>query len=718
MAINELNEVITQSLQTTSEPAEAPVDEQQKKKNKRFRSQIELCKSHKRGKLVKEWQTNKDYRLNQPYLTSSGEDRIAVPLDWTLTKQKVASLFSQVPAVRVSHPPQTVAPDVLPWVHSYEQRINDVNIAAGIEGVMDETIPDCVSTAGIGIAIVAREAITEQVEVPALDMETLPPILQQIILTTGVMPDGSPIPTEMVPRELDSRYTVTRISPVDFLWPLTFNGSDYNKAPWIGRTGRTSWSEAVQRFGLMEDDKIKVIGEDRGTLDRLDRLEDAHEEEAAELEDSVAFDEIFYKDFQFDTSARSYDSIHHVVFVHGKKDPVIDEPWQGQRQDQETGQLIGALKYPIRVLTLTYISDEAIPPSDTAIGRSPVDEVNAYRTNNMLQRKHSLPARWINTDRIDPTVAYTLMRGVFQGMIPIQGIGTNAIGEVPRSAMPQENYIGDRTSKNDLMESWQVGGGLWGSDIETKAEVDAASHGMETRISRERAKVGAFFVGIAEVLGGLISIFEDPASFGEGFSPLVSRTLSYSILADSTVLLDSNQLLKRRMQFLNFTAKSGWVNIEPVLKEIAALHGLDPAVVIRPPEPGRPDPMNISLRMTGSEDLYQPLMLAMVMEHGLGPSPQRIEEAKKLIEIAVTPPAQAMANQQMLATLIKQLIQTQLTPQGAGVMEPGSLIPGGVSSDTPIDMPTIPPPAIGDAHAGWSPMPRVNQRVLDRSKEE
>lgn len=655
-----------------------------KKRHRQFRKRIESCKIYKR-KLISGWSLSVDYRRGKPFATQSDEDRVAVNLDWSLTKQKQAQLFSQIPAVRVNHPPQTVEPEASPWLHKYEQRINDTLISAGSETAMDECLPDCINAAGFGVIFVAHEAITDQVEVPAIDLAALPPEIHQQILQSGMLPDGTEIPMETVPRVVDHRYVISRVSPADFLWPVSFNGSDFDKAPWLGRTGRITWAEAQKRWNLPEQEKSKYLGSDKTVQDGISS---DTEKEYDSGDDFVTFDEVFYWEFQYDSAAKSYSALHHLVFIHGKDDPVIDEPWQGQQKDPETGELIGAQRYPIRVLTLSYITDEAIPPSDSAVGRPQVDEINKARTQMILQREHSLPVRWFDVNRIDPTIQYTLMRGVWQGMIPVQGQGTNIIGEVARSQMAPENFTFYDIAKRDFLETAGVGQGFSGSDVETKGESQNIQANANTRISRERALVGKFFTSIAEVLGGLICVYEDPGSFGEGFSPVVSKTLSYSILADSTVLLDSNQRLQRLMQFINFTGKSGWVNIEPVLREIATLSGLDPSVVIQPPSPKPPSEPNISLRLTGTEDLLSPMAVAMLMKSGQAPDEQLIEQAKKLIEKAVTPPPMQVP---------------QVAPDG-------SMLP-----PSPLDAPPEPaPPGVGEANPDWSAFPKVNQRVLDR----
>ena len=699
---------------TTGQPADAQPQVDNTKRNTRIRQQIDACKTYRR-KLVQSWSINIDFRRGKPFASQRDEDRISVNLDWSLTKQKQALLFSQVPAVRINHPPQTIAKDTMPWMHAFEQKINDTLLEAGVEAAMDEALPDCINAAGIGVVMVARDAITEDVEVPAIDMSIMPPELHRQVLETGMMPDGSPVPMTTVPRVIDSRYTTSRISPADFLWPINFTGSDFDMAPWLGRSGRISWPEALKRFKLDPNLKTKYLGDERTNVDKLNTDTDKDKISADEM---VNFDEIFYKEHQFDTEAKAFAAIHHLVFVGEHETPVIDRVWDGQQLDQDTNQLVGALRYPVRVLTLSYITDDAIPPSDSAIGRAQVNELNKGRSQMIQQREHSIPGTWHDINRVDPMISQALMRGVWQHSIPVQGNGQNVIGSVPRSAMPQENFMFDRIAKSDLSENWQVGQGQSGADIETKGEVNAIQGNMQVRIGRERAKTAKFYVSIAEVLGGLISIYEDPSTFGEGFTPLVSRALRYSILADSTVLLDSSQRLKRLIDFANFMGKTGWMDMESVAKEIATLSGLDPAVAIKPPKSKSPVEPNISLRLTGIEDMLNPMTLAFLMKSGQAPAPELIEQAKKLIETAVTPPMPP----QMQGQPGMPPGPSGMPPQGPpgmpprpGMPPPGAPILG--PQGPPMRVPEPPPPEIGEANPQWSALNRVNQRVLDRGEQ-
>jgi hypothetical protein len=664
-------------------PAEGGVSKEDKKRHQAFKGRIDACKSYKR-KLIPNWTQSIDMRRGKPFASQPDEDTIAVNLDWSMTKSKVAALFSQIPKIRLSHPPQTLQAG--PWVTAYEAKINDILVESGIEAAMDESLPDCVNAAGIGASLVSYEAITEDKEVPAIDMATLPPEMQASVLSSGMF-EGQQMPMETVPSVVDRRYLVQRLSPADLLWPVNFTSANFDNAPWLGRSGRVTWSQGVQQWKLKEEDKAKIVGEERQVQDKLTN---DIEKDKAGCDEMVSFDELFYKEFHYDEMAKSYSTIHHMVYVNGIETPVVDESWKGQKVGED-GKIVGAIKLPIRILTLTYVTDETIPPSDSAIGRPQVNEINKSRTQMIRQRERSIPVRWFDVNRVDPTIQQGLMKGTWQNMIPVQGEGTRVIGEVARATMSQENFAFDKIAKADLNEAWTVGPNQQGSGqgVDTASEAEVIQSNFQTKVGRERAKVAAYFVGIAEVLGGLIALYEDPAAFGEGFDPGICRSLSFSILADSTVLVDATQRLKRLDDFMNKYGQSGWVDLESVLKEIATLVGLDANVSIKAPEPKPPVEPNISLRLTGAEDMMNPLMLAFMLKSGQAPPPELIEKAKQLIQQAVVTPQTAMG-------------AMPVTPPGPPIEPP---VPG-----QDMEVPPPAPPPVGQAHPNLAAMPTIDKR--------
>lgn len=696
-----------------STQAVTPEPTDNKKLNSEFKGRIEACKTQRR-KLIRNWVMSIDYRRGKPFQSQTDEDRVAVNLDWILTKSKQATLFSQVPKVRLDHNTDLL-PKNAPWAIPFEKKLNDTLVGAGIESAMDECLPDCINAAGLGVILVSYEAITEDRQVPVglppqADPNAPPPAqgaapqLGQPPTdpnTPPVDPNAPPPQTETVPFVLAKRYLTQRISPADFLWPISFTGSNFDNADWLGRSGRLTWAVAAQRFKLSDTDKDTVLDEGTSTLDKLTHDVDRDRS----TDELVSFDEIFYKTHSYDPEAKAFEGIHHLVFLHGKSEPVVDEPWKGQKINPD-GSVLGALKFPLRVLTLNYITDETIPPSDSAISRPQIDELNMARTQMIQQRQRSLPIRAVDINRLDSAVLQSMMKGTWQQFIPVQGDGSRVITEISRAQMPNENFMFDKIAKSDTMDLWGMGQEAQNNN-EARGDENQNKSNFNTQPGRERAKVASFFVSVAEVLGGLLCLYEEPQSLGQGFSPEISKTLCYSILADSTVLLDAGQKLSRINQFFNLYAKTGWVNIEAVLSEVATLTGLDASAAIKPPSPKPPVEPNISLRLTGVEDMLNPLALAFLIKSGQAPPPELIEQAKQLIQQSVVPPQPPPGSPQGGAPG---------GPQGG--VPPGPPLPPPVGAPPPGQpLPHPPPPAVGEAHPQLSAMPEIIKRTESGGKQ-
>jgi hypothetical protein len=144
---------------------------------------------------------------------------------------------------------------------------------------------------------------------------------------------------------------------------------------------------------------------------------------------------------------------------------------------------------------------------------------------------------------------------------------------------------------------------------------------------------------------------------------------------------------------LNVYAKSGFVNLEPVLREIAILNGLDPNTVIKAPDPQSPPPPNVSLRLTGSEDMMNPLLLAFMLKANpqQAPDEQSIQKAMELIQRAVSVPG---------------LVQPGAPPPQDPNMMGGPMGPDGM----PIEGAPTP---IGEANPDLAVLPKIAKRSDD-----
>ncbi len=575
----------------------------------------------RRDDLVSLWQQNVDARRGKDSETDGSAVRVSVNQDWPLTKAKIAQLYSQTPEVRLTPKDDRFRPAVPVFGRELNAAIEDASVGSTIE----EVLADVVNASGIGGVLVSCETRTEPREVPAIDPATLPPD-QQMALAQGLLE----LPMETVDHPVDIQHLAQRLSPADLLIPSDFTGSNYDHARWLGRDGRMTWPQAVTALKLTEEQREAVLGSDK----RAGGVYNSLSTDSTKFRDTevVNFTEIFYWRHFYHPEETSFKALQRVVFVDGLDAPVINEPYTGQQRG-EMG-LVGVTENPIRILTLTYISDDSLPPSDSSVGRFQVDELEESRDAMVQQRKHSIPIRWYDTNRVSPGTKSILEKGTYQGFIGVNGNGDRALGEVARASFPAEKFEFDRVIKNDLTEMWQVGtnqAGAFASGERSAKEAGIIQQNFQRRVGQEQDKVTKFFVGIAKVMAGHLALygtFDLPDELGQDRA-LMANAFTYSVRVDSTVRLDAEQRIEQLMRALNMTAQSGFINPKPIIAEIIELSGLDPAKVVIDPQPKPPEPVKISI--SDAADLADPIFLATLMRTQQAPTPDDVAAAQKML---------------------------------------------------------------------------------------
>jgi hypothetical protein len=688
----------TNPKQTQSQ--DSPINRQVKTKISQWRRFVR--------EMIPEWTVSISYRRGKPFATDTDEDRVIVNTDWPNTKRKQAQLYSQTPKVRLT----AKHPNYQAGLPAFARKLNDTLLEGGVEDAFFEMVPDIVNACGVGAVHIAYETRDVMKDFRLAPSQPPPQLVPDGTRPMGAVPPAPGVTpqTTQVPYTTARRTVITRISPSDLIADLSFTGSNFNRSSLIGRRGRMRWAEAIKEFGydakkrpngLKPADKQDVVGRDnRDMLDRLSQ-QDVNRQNYTDTE-VVLYDEVFYWRYLYDPTETSFEAIQRVVFVNGKREPVIDEPWTGQKRDGDT--IYGSCLPPIQVCTLDYLTDEVIPPSTTAIARPTTDELIEGRTQMILQRRFSIPIRWMDNNRVPQELITVLMRGQWQGIIPMNGPGDRAFGEVSKAAFPRENMEFNSVAKMDNDSIWSTGsslsgGGAGNTQVRSAAEANAVVGGIQTIGAMERARITRTFVNVAQVAAGLLSLYgqwtdEEKTELG-GLDPLkLSQYYSYNILADSTVLLDANQEYAKVQAFFDHTFKTGYVDPLPLLKRMADLAGVD-STIVRPPSGVKPEPLNISLRLSGAEELDDPRIVALLMHSGQMFTPQELEAAKNII----------IQSKQVPAPQDPNAPPADQPPAGAKPGEPGAHQP------PPQLQPTH--PFSGNAHVTADLASRVNTRTHD-----
>lgn len=666
-----------------------------------WRNRIERTKRERRD-LIRTWTDNVWFRRGKPFPTDSDQDRIYVNIDWSHTKTKHAALFSDVPQMRLTPKHQQFAQAVPVFARLLNDRLQQANIGAAI----DESLLDTINASGIGACIVRFERRTQTVEIPTTDLSQVDPAMQMALLQSGA------VQMEKVDQTTSYQYVIDRFSPSDMLWPVEYMRSDFDQSPWVGRSGTAQWAGALSQFGkseerpngLTEADKELVLTSRSKNTDETIRQDERDQDGESDL---VRFDELYYRSALYDAEEPYLGRIKRLVFVEGLDRAVVDENWVGQ-EEAEGGGLLGSLRYPIQFLTLTYLTDDAIPPSDSAVARPQVLELMASRSQMVRNRERSIPIRWFDVSGIDPLLHRSLMSGTWQGMIPVNGDGNRAIGEVARAAYPPDDYTFDSVAKADLGEIWQQGPNQqaqFNRGRRSATEARFVQNNYESGLAYDRARVATYMTRIAEVMAGLIALYDPLDTLsdedlqrleGTWDRRTINNWFVYHIVPDAAVRLTSDQKIQRGMQLLNMLAPSGYLNIEPIIRDIVELAGYDPNVAVKAPQPASPQ-ANLSYRFNG-DDLANPLALAMAMQAGHAPTPDLVEAAKRALMAAQAPPRVPGAGGPA----------GPAGPGGPGA-PPGAAPPPG-SAGPPTAPPGLSVPPV-DGNPTLETLPRINRRA-------
>jgi hypothetical protein len=290
-----------------------------------------------------------------------------------------------------------------------------------------------------------------------------------------------------------------------------------------------------------------------------------------------------------------------------------------------------------------------------------------------------------------------VMRGIWQGIIPVNGPGERVFAQIAAAAFPKEDFSFDAVSNRDLDDAWSMSPnqlGNYNTGERSASEAQFVQGAYASVIGFQRQKIVNFFLGLIDTLMGLLQLnldnFElEPVVGPDGVQRLqqwdrqkIDGKFVATVRQDATVLQDTGARTRQLMQFLNIAGKSGRIQIDPIIAELASLSGLDPATVMAPPAQPKPEPLQISYRMTGMQDLLNPLALSFLVKNGLAPGPGELEYSKQLLLDAAAPPknpppAESAAGPDQ--------------PQGPG----------------PVGGAPMPPPG---PNPDWAAMPRVTKR--------
>lgn len=598
----------------------------------RFQATREVRKA-----LFKTWQENVAARVGKGERRTPTGESVNVPADWARTKNKQAQLWYQVPEVQLEGRQEMYAALAATFASALNFELTE---KMHTEHVMNECLGDVINASGIMIAKVGYEGQFENVPMPLADPTMQPPPQPGMGMPQPDM-GTEPPPTTMVPRAVYQCIYAERISPAHFLWPVEFIGSNWQKAHWLGWDGYKRVAEAV-RLGWVP------AGFEGTSIDDAEWLLIKEPGDTKSQDGWVKFAEAFYRPAFFDPNEKDVRKIKRVVIVEGlegEKSKVVDEDFKWQQYDPQSFSWKGMTSFPIKVATIAHISDKAIPPSDSEMGRSQVRELNTTRAQFLQQRKHSMPLRWVDVNQVDEEIVERLRKGTWQDMIPMNGPGDHAIGEVARASFPHETWEGDRVIKADLDESWSMGQPQMSAPTKgdtTATEIRTMQTSLNVRLSFEQGWVLRFFIEIAQATASLMQLFYDQTEYVKVVGPDGIAKLQpfigtatpgeyfFKTKPDSQLKLDAQQERSESLNLYKLLRQDPLINPTALVGAVLEKHGIDPTKVFAPPQPPKKEGPKVAYSFKG-EDLLNPIAVALIQKGDTPLTPEDIAAAKALI---------------------------------------------------------------------------------------
>jgi hypothetical protein len=237
-------------------------------------------------------------------------------------------------------------------------------------------------------------------------------------------------------------------------------------------------------------------------------------------------------------------------------------------------------------------------------------------------------------------------------MIPMNGPGDHAIGEVARAQYPPENWNFDKVIKGDLDEAWSMGPAQQGIPTPgetTATEVKAMEGSNNTRLDYERQWVLRFFLEVAKGIGNLMQLFSDDEDYAyvvgdDGVAALqawnkdkIAGEYIFSAKPDSQLRLDVGTQRAEGLNLYKLLRKDPLIDPTALVRRILEDHGLDSTkMIVKPKEPPKQGP-RISASIKG-EDMLNPMAVALINKSDTPVTAQDIAAAKALIaQASVTP---------------------------------------------------------------------------------
>ncbi len=464
------------------------------------------------------------------------------------------------------------------------------------------------------------------------------------VLGLGSVP-GPPI-TQIVPVVVHERVRWYHFSPDKLLIPYDYSSTLWDESPYLGMEFIEPLTEqAKKKYKLPPDFKSNV------TKDDLLLTRDLNSDIKSAAGTSPLFKgvELWLYASRFDPNQPNSQVMYRLVLIEGMKDKAAIYELSPYQQLDQRGILTPAsmIGNPIHPLVLRVASDTAYVPSDAAFTDPLVRIENTMMVQDMKQRDANLP-RFFHSSQITAAIDKLKDMDTGQGAavphdVMMQGVD-KLIAEIPHLASaPSDEAMRQnvRQASDQTLGITPNQGGGFTNTVRSATESAIVQQNINVRMKDEQNQLMEWFLSGIRKFDSLVQQFWDQQDYvtivgPDGANKMMAYgaahlqgTYAFDAFPDSQLTNDNASQIQRFENYVNFLAKSGWLNMGGVARKWTNLLGYDATSLVaqpQPPPPPPPDKPKVSIAIKAT-DLMIPEVLLLLKEEGIDltmmpPSPQ------------------------------------------------------------------------------------------------
>lgn len=526
-----------------------------------WRARLDGSAHYIKDKVTKGKENVRRYRMKHYQGSASlTQDAIQVPVDQWNVDQKRAQLFYRVPEVVMSGKTQEADANAFISQGAINQQIGPEHI--NTKQLMDMLIYDIVCAVGFGGCKIGYES-------------------WNVASTNPLLPTAP----------VGGRYYADRIPPGRLRGPFDeFTGENFNDCDWLGMRFFENVPDGTIGGGnYSEKDDDLLVEDGLSSRSRTSR--------------KVKWGTyVCYRMSQFDPNENDPRIYREFELMDGDDAPRMHRTRECQNMKGNS----------IKVLTLRYVSDLALPPSDSEITRVLADELSRGRSQSLVHRNRSMPQNMFDSTQLKQPTVDKIERGDIQGMIGHPGpITDQLIKQINKGDMPQDTYRFNDVIGRDIERSWGLGANQQGQTNDTArtaTELSIVENAKDTRLDYERDKIIAWYCN--DLVRDIFALMQHYAQQDQSIlmtdaqgaqqwltwnAQAIQGEFAFTIKVNSQLRPDSAAQQKKMLDWVNISAKSPYVNQQENWALLAKEFGFDPARMIKPPPPPQPEQAKLTV---------------------------------------------------------------------------------------------------------------------------